>query len=255
MLLFMLATAIAGPFAQSAGVELPADPVERQLLEMSGGVLLTTATPPPTVHFADALAVQSFQDGLQTGVVEVGGVSVTLQEPAAQALARARDELAAAGVAIRFQGKRPGARTWSEGHGAWTRRLRTSLEHWVGEGRLPASERDRILALPPDPQLRAVLDLEARGLWCNTYYNRTILSSVAAPGSSQHHAMLAVDVQPAKDPRVIEVMARHGWHRTVWSDRPHFTFLGVGPEALEGMGLRPKTWAEATFWVPDLELD
>ncbi|RME20745.1 MAG: hypothetical protein D6798_19780, partial [Deltaproteobacteria bacterium] len=144
----------------------------------------------------------------------LSGRRVELQAPAAAALAAARDELATMGIALQARGRGPAGRSYATSVANWRSRLLPALRHWVAVGRLSAAEAARIRALHDDAQIAAVLDLEDRGLWCGTRLDATILSSVAAPGSSQHHSLLAIDLVTG-DPRLPGVLARHGWHRTV----------------------------------------
>jgi crotonobetainyl-CoA:carnitine CoA-transferase CaiB-like acyl-CoA transferase len=75
---------------------------------------------------------------------------------------------------------------------------------------------------------------------------------VAAPGASQHLAMLAFDVAEFQNPRVGALLARHGWFQTVLSDLPHFTYLGLAERELRSRGLRPVEEGGQKFWVPDI---
>ena len=52
--------------------------------------------------------------------------------------------------------------------------------------------------------------------------------------------MLAFDVNEFDNPRVREILAKHGWFQTVLSDLPHFTYLGLKEKDL------PKEWIEAS---------
>src|SRR5205085_2247542 len=73
----------------------------------------------------------------------------------------------------------------------------------------------------------AVLELERAGLFFSKDLSKSILRSVAAPGASQHLAMLAFDASEFQDARVRDLLARCGWFQTVLSDLPHFTYLGL----------------------------
>jgi hypothetical protein len=50
--------------------------------------------------------------------------------------------------------------------------------------------------------------------------------------------MLAFDVNEFENPRIREIMGKHGWFQTVLSDLPHFTFLGLKEKDLPKKGLR-----------------
>jgi hypothetical protein len=79
-----------------------------------------------------------------------------------------------------------------------------------------------------------------------------VLYSIAAPGTSQHIAMLAFDANEFLDARVREIMAAHGWFQTVLSDLPHFTYLGLTQADLPGRGLKLVVVNSQKFWIPNV---
>ena len=83
--------------------------------------------------------------------------------------------------------------------------------------------------------------------------DKSIIYSVAPPGSSQHIAMLAYDVKEFDNERVRSILAEHGWFQTVTSDLPHFTYIGVKEAELPGLGLKKVRSNDRDFWVPDLD--
>lgn len=94
-------------------------------------------------------------------------------------------------------------------------------------------------------EINLVLELEKEG---ETFGRggKPILNSVAAPGASQHHSLLAVDVyleDPSKltkeDKDIIKSLNKFGWYRTVKQDAYHFTYLGIRDTAkLETLGIQ-----------------
>ena len=102
-------------------------------------------------------------------------------------------------------------------------------------------------------QVAEVLELEKNEIFFSKDLSKSILYSIAAPGSSQHIAMLAFDVNEFQNPRVREILADHGWFQTVLSDLPHFTFLGLKQEDLPRHGLKSVVVHEQTFWIPNVE--
>jgi hypothetical protein len=80
-----------------------------------------------------------------------------------------------------------------------------------------------------------------------------VLYSIAAPGTSQHIAMLAFDANEFRDARVREILAANGWFQTVLSDLPHFTFLGLKEEELPARGLKSVEVEGQKFWIPDVK--
>jgi hypothetical protein len=134
----------------------------------------------------------------------------------------------------------------------WNSRFLPALDHWTKVGRLPSEEADRLRALPINQQVSEVLDLEKQGIFFSKDLSKSVLYSIAAPGTSQHIAMLAFDANEFLDARVREIMAEHGWFQTVLSDLPHFTFLGLPESELPQRGLKPVAVNNQKFWIPDV---
>src|SRR5205807_3085653 len=127
-----------------------------------------------------------------------------------------------------------------------------ALEHWCARGRLAREEAERVRSLPLREQVAAVLELEGRGLFFSKDFSKSVLRSVAAPGASQHLAMLAFDASEFADARVRAALARHGWFQTVLSDLPHFTYLGLDESDLPSRGLRRVESGGQAFWIPEI---
>ncbi len=75
----------------------------------------------------------------------------------------------------------------------WNSRFYPALDYWQNRGRLTIDQIRDLKALPIREQVAAVLELEKQGIFFNTFFNNSILYSVAAPGASQHLSMLAFD--------------------------------------------------------------
>ncbi len=105
-------------------------------------------------------------------------------------------------------------------------------------------------ALPLHDQVAEVLELEKSGIFFSKDLSKSILYSIAAPGTSQHIALLALDVTEFDNPRVREILAKHGWFQTVLSDLPHFTFLGLKEKDLPKHGLKSVIVDGQNFWIP-----
>ena len=101
-------------------------------------------------------------------------------------------------------------------------------------------------------QVALVLELEERGIYFSKDFSKSILYSVAAPGTSQHNLMLAFDVTQFTDPKVRQILANNGWFQTVASDLPHFTYLGVQESELPLLGLQPVKIGSQIFWIPQI---
>lgn len=211
------------------------------------------ATPPAHVVFPDEEAVARWQSSVKTRRVELAGFAVELQMPAAEALLAARREARGQGLEISPRGKDAARRTYADTVQLWRSRVDPGLAHWVRRGRLAKEEGARIRALAPRDQVAEILRLEKRGLYFSKDFSKSILYSVAAPGTSQHISMLSLDVKEHASAPVRALLARHGWFQTVLSDLPHFTYLGVGEEELPSLGLKRVETRGRVYWIPDLE--
>jgi hypothetical protein len=229
------------------------DPVARRLLAEYGAMFLaeTDVLVPPVCVFRSAAEVEEFQLRSRPRATVIGDTVVELQPAALLALEQARGAALAAGLDITPRGGAEAARrSYEDTLRLWTSRVEPALAHWLAHECLPAEEAERVRALAPDEQIAAVLTLEARGLFCSKDFAKSILYSVAAPGASQHLALLALDVTEFTNAEVRAMLARHGWFQTVQSDLPHFTFLGVHEKELPGLGLRRLVADGQTFWLP-----
>jgi hypothetical protein len=236
----------------------PAAPVTRRLLAEYGAVFVTRATPPPTILFADAQEVNEFQRSVSRQRARVGDYEVELQSAALEALLVAAADVAGRGGALSARAADSGRRTYEETVALWARNVGRGLSHWQGLGRLDAARAGSIQQLSPVEQVAVILELEEREeIYFGTFFNRSILYSVAAPGASQHLSMLAFDVAEYKDEQVEQALNRVGWHRTVLHDLPHFTYLGYETDALPELGLRQVAHEydgfQCRYWVPDLK--
>jgi hypothetical protein len=182
--------------------------------------------------------------------VKTSGGEYVLQTAAAEALNAARDEARAQDLDITPRDTDAAARDYAYTVKLWISRVNPGLDHWVEKGRLHPAEAERIRALPSRQQTIAVLQLEGQGMFFSKDFSKSILCSVAPPGASQHLALLAFDVKEHQDPRVREILARHGWYQTVQRDEPHFTYLGVSQSELPSLGLIRKNVNHRIYWVP-----
>ncbi len=231
------------------------DTLTRRVLEEYGAMFVAEGVIlPDACVFETEESVERFQReaGWRAEVLE--GVAIELQPPAMVALLGAREEAAYAGLRITPRGgSEAGRRSFGDSLRLWRSRCDPALDHWCAEGRLEGREAERLRRLPLREQASAVLELERGGIFFSKDFKKSILQSVAAPGASQHLAMLAFDVEEFADPRVGALLARHGWFQTVLSDLPHFTYLGLAERDLPARGLRRVDSGGQTFWVPDMD--
>lgn len=238
------------------GLVLPdsGDEVGMRVLRDYGAMFVARggAQPPPVVVFADEASVGQWQSSVRTTRAEIAGINIELQAPAMTALMEARTEAQRAKLDITPRGTDAARRSYEETVKLWRSRVEPGLNHWVNEGRLDRQEAARIRSLSPRDQIPEILRLEADGLNFSTDFKKSILYSVAAPGTSQHLSLLAFDVKEHDNSRVRGILAAHGWFQTITSDAPHFTFLGVKEDELEGLGLKKEMNGGRAFWIPDI---
>lgn len=200
---------------------------------------------PPQEIFSSQEEVAQWQAS-----VPISGGDYILQTAAAEALKAAREEAREQGLDITPRDTDAAARDYAYTVKLWMSRVNPGLDHWVKKGRLDSAEAERIRALPSREQTAAILQLEEQGMFFSKDFSKSILCSVAPPGTSQHLALLAFDVKEHQDSRVRAILARHGWHQTVQRDEPHFTYLGANASELPALGLVRKVVDRRIYWLP-----
>src|SRR5882724_5055494 len=206
------------------------DLVARRILEDYGAVFIASkkVMPPPVCIFSNEQEVTQFQERAGYTTERIGFDDIELQPEAMKALMKAREEAQKEGLDITPRdGAEAARRNYEDSVRLWNSRFQPALDYWLSQGRLTAEDVRRLRSLPLPEQVAEVLMLEKDGVYFSKDLSKSILYSIAAPGTSQHIAMLAFDVNEFENPRVREIMAKHGWFQTVLSDLPHFTFLGL----------------------------
>ncbi len=229
------------------------NPIERRLFAEYGAIFVTTATPPPVIMFFDADQVQAFQSSRDVGRAFFGEHEILLQSSALESLIAAASDKS-------FTARAPdaGARSYDDTVKLWTRNVSRGLDHWESLGRINSEKAQSIRRLPPGDQVAQILNLEdADQLYFGTYFDKSILYSVAAPGASQHLSLLAFDVAEYQDEEVEQALGKRGWYRTVPNDLPHFTYVGHKEDSLSALGLKriERDYGERVycFWTPDVD--
>lgn len=230
------------------------DAVARRLLAEYGSVFVACggAVPPDRIVFRDEEEVEAFQKALDKVEVEFGQIKIELQAAAANRLATAVEQARAGGASLTPRSTDSGRRTYSDTVALWQSRVEPALEHWVANERLSSEKADQIRALPPFKQVAEIFDLEANGMYFSKDLSKSIIFSVAPPGTSQHLSMLAFDVAEFNESRIRQILAENHWYQTVTSDLPHFTYLGAPESDLPKLGLRKVLANDRVFWVPGL---
>jgi hypothetical protein len=233
-------------------------PVERRLLKEYGAVFLTRAVPPPKIIFNGEPEVLAFQKTLDVRRSPVGKFEIELQSLAMDALEAAAAAAKDAGISISARSEDSGGRSYEQTLNLWARNVERGLEHWIASGRISPKRAQSIRSLAIPEQVASVLEMESsENLFFSTYFDKSILQSVAAPGASQHLSLLAFDLAEYQEKAAEVILSNHGWYRTVLSDLPHFTYVGYKQDELPGLGLhlavRKYDSGLYRFWIPNIE--
>ena len=232
----------------------PKDSVGRRLLKEYGALFIAGrgVVPPKTVIFKDESEVAAFQTSVSKAKEIIGGFEIELQTIAMNALKSAIREMAQKNLTLTPRGEDSAKRSYAETVGLWASRVNPGLVHWVAKGKLSESKASGIRALSPFEQVPEIFELESKGMFFSKDLSKSIVYSVAPPGTSQHLSMLALDIGEHQNAAVREILANHRWFQTVVSDLPHFTFLGVPENQLDNLGLKKVSDGERIFWLPNL---
>jgi hypothetical protein len=231
------------------------DHIARRVLHDYGAMFLGAREilPPPVCVFTSESAVADFHRAAGRAAATIGDDVIELQPAAMTALLKARAVARAEGLNISPRdGAEAARRNFADTVRLWNSRFQPALDYWQQLNRLSQEQTDALRRLPIAAQISEVLELEKDGIFFSKDFSKSVLYSIAAPGTSQHIAMLAFDANEFLDARVREILAAHGWFQTVLSDLPHFTFLGLKEDELSGRGLKPVEVDGQRFWIPDV---
>lgn len=233
---------------------LPNDAFGQKMLSEYGAMFVARGevTPPNTVLFKNEEEVIAFQSSVAVSSENIGGIKIELQTAAMNRLKDAIAEAARHDLTVTPRGKDAARRSYGETVCLWHSRVEPGLLHWVGSGKLSLFVADKIRELSPLEQIPEILRLEEKGLFFAKDLSKSIIYSVAPPGTSQHLSMLALDIDEFDNTSVREIMARRGWHQTVISDLPHFTYLGAPESELPDLGLKKVFSGGRFYWIPNL---
>lgn len=232
------------------------DAIAQRVLNDYGAMYVgsTDVLPPPLCVFTSEEAVAKFQKAAGWAAAKIGNDIVELQPEAMKAFLRARAVALAEGLNITPRdGAEAARRDYADTLRLWNSRFLPALDHWQALGRLTAEQTQHLRSLPIAQQVSGVLELEKEGIYFSKDFSKSVLYSIAAPGTSQHIAMLAFDVNEFYDARIRAILSEHGWFQTVLSDLPHFTFLGLKEAELPSRGLKSVEADGQKFWIPDVD--
>ena len=200
---------------------------------------------------ANEQEVQAFQNQATFVTESIGGVKIELQPAAMNAFLAARAEAKQLKLDITPRGGSVAARrSYADTVRLWYTRVSPALKYWYKRGRISLQQVQELQQLSAPDQVSRILELEKSGLFFSKDLSKSILYSIAAPGSSQHNAMLALDISQFSNEQVRRILAKHGWFQTVYSDLPHFTYLGLSEDDLSARGLQAVKSGNQVFWIP-----
>ncbi|MGI9055106.1 MAG: hypothetical protein ACR2F2_04810 [Pyrinomonadaceae bacterium] len=208
---------------------------------------------PAKCIFATEAEVTDFQKNMKIQIELVGDYYVILQTPAMQSLTNARKQAEQSGLSITPRARDNSRRSYLDTWSLWNSRLVPALNYWKSKQKISDLKFDEIRNSTIIDQITEVLKLEKEeNIFFGPGFSSSILYSVAPPGSSQHISLLAFDINEYADARVRRILADNGWHQTIFSDYPHFTYLGVKENELNSLGLREVRYGTYSFWMPNL---
>lgn len=230
--------------------------VEKRIMKEYGAIFLNpdvAVKMPNRCRFKDEKEVSAFQGRVKIGKKNVGSVTIELQEAAMDALLKAVDK----GGKITPKGGNPARRSFAKVQTSWDSTVREGADYWKANAnakgkKLSAEEAKALKSMTGEAQIKRVVELEAQDFSFHSDRKRTIAVLTAIPGASQHLLMLALDVVEYTDKKVRDALNENGWFQTVFSDRPHFTYLGLKRGDLKGLGLKLEEFEKREFWIPDI---
>lgn len=208
---------------------------------------------PDRCVFANEDEVAAFQAGVSSKTAVIGERTVELQADAMDALMKARAAAAKRKLSITPRGASASKRSYADTFRIWKSRFDPALKHWVARGKISADDAAAAAKMETIDQVARVIEWEKDSIWFSTGFNRSIFSSVAAPGTSQHLSMIALDVAEFGSKEVRSILNEHGWFQTIIDDTPHFTYLGLDEDELPKRGLVATVKEGFTFWIPNFE--
>lgn len=230
--------------------------VEKRIIEEYGAVFLNPSmnvSLPDKCRFKSEDEVSAYQGAAKTKKEKIGGVMIELQEAAMNALLAAIKQ----GVKITPKGGNPARRSFATVQKSWNSSVIDGANHWSGKTNskgktLSAKDAEALKKMSGDEQIKRVLELEAQGFSFHPDRTRSIAIYTAIPGASQHLSMLALDLVEYTDQRVRSALAANGWFQTVFSDRPHFTYLCLPQNSLSPNGLKMEKFEGREFYIPGI---
>src|SRR4030095_9781085 len=231
------------------------DVVSRRVLQSYGAMFVASDSikvPSTCVHRGEG-DQRRYQTALDRRPLEMNGARIDLQNGAAASLEAVIAEVSAGGSSISpLDGSIAGGRTYGDTLMLWNSRVFPAMDFWIRRGRLPDTARDEIARLELPKKVEKILEWESQGIYFSPDRSRSILTSTAPPGTSQHLAMIAFDVVEFRNPTVRAVLNKNGWFQTIVDDPAHFTYLGFPEIELPSRGLLAVFKGGQLCWIPNM---
>lgn len=233
---------------------LPKDTFGLKILKEYGALFVAQrdAVVPKKVFFKDDAEVFEFQNKLNISRLTIGKFDIELQTAAMNAMKNAIDEAGRQGLRITTRDYDAGRRSYNETVGLWYSRVEPALEFWTANGKISLTDADKLRKMNLSEQIPEIFRLEEQGIYFSRDLSKPIMYSVAPPGTSQHLSMLAIDINEYDNPAIQQILSRSGWHQTVISDLPHFTYLGATETELPALGLIKVISGGRFYWIPNI---
>jgi hypothetical protein len=210
----------------------------------------------PQCIYADEAAVQRYQKLVRVRREIIDGTAIELEANAMAALLDARKDAATKNIRISPRaGSTAARRSYADTKRLWDSRFYPALRYWIARKVITSTLAEEARRMAMLDQIARVLEWEdTRHAYFSKDFTKSILYSVAPPGSSQHLFMLAIDIEQFARRDVRDILAAHGWYQTVKSDLPHFTYLGIKDKnELLGRGLKREVVSGQEFWTPRID--
>ena len=209
---FRALTATLPEPAKALAANYERDAVLTRVVNEYGSVLVAGngAVPPDRIIFRNESEVQAFQASVNKRQETIGGHLIELQSAAMDALKAAIAEAGSMGLTITLRGSDSAKRSYEQTVSLWLSRVEPGLEHWVNEGGISNTTAENLRSLDPFEQVVEILKLEENGIFFAKDLSKSIMYSVAPPGTSQHLSMLALDIAEFNDVRVRQILQRNG---------------------------------------------
>lgn len=236
------------------GFSVPKDSFGMKILKEYGAMFVGKGerVVPKDVIFKDEAEVTDFQNRLTISREKIGRFEIELQTAAMNALKNAIAEADAKNLKITARDYDAGGRSYAETVGLWYSRVEPALAFWTANGKISIFDADKLRKIPLTEQIAEIFKLEEKGIYFSKDLSKPIMYSVAPPGTSQHLSLLAIDINEYDSPAIQKIMSQNGWHQTVISDLPHFTYLGANETELPFLGLKKVVSGGRFYWIPNL---